>query len=82
MPTKTLPAVKWENWKQIKHSMYLEGWLVDDEDLKQVAKGYEGKGYSEAISRAKEIAIRTGQSVIEVGGALIEELRIKMHQGS
>ncbi len=78
MVKKTEARVEWESWKQIQHSMYLEGFVVSDEDLKQVAKEYEGKGYSEAINRAKEIAERTGQSVVEVGGALIRELRKKM----
>lgn len=69
--------MNWNEWKQIQHSMFLEGWKIGDEELKALALEYEAQGYSSLPEKIVQTAESTGRPLSEVAAEVLSEFRLR-----
>jgi hypothetical protein len=65
----------WEEWKRLQHSMELEGWIVPDAKLLEVAKEYEEAGVETLGQRIAKEAEETGKPIAEVAREVLRDFR-------
>ncbi len=65
----------WEEWKQIQHSMALEGWNIPEAKLREVAKEYETSGIGSLAEKIAQVAEETGRPLTDVSREVLEEFR-------
>ena len=67
--------MNWNEWKATQHSMALEGWSINDEELKAIATAYEAQGYSSLPEKIARTAETTGRPLAEVAKEILAEFR-------
>lgn len=65
----------WEEWKRLQHSMGLEGWIVSDAKLREVAQQYEDAGVDSLGEKIAREAEASGRPLAEVASASLKEFR-------
>jgi hypothetical protein len=65
----------WEEWKRVQHSMELEGWVVPEEKLLEVAREYEESGIESLAQKIAREAEETGRPLAEVAQEVLREFR-------
>jgi hypothetical protein len=64
-----------EEWKRVQHSMALEGWIIPDEKLLEVAEEYEASGIGSLGEQIAHLAEESGRPLGEVAEELLREFR-------
>jgi len=66
---------KWDEWKTIQHSMELEGWVISEEKLREVAQEYEESGVGSLAEQIASVSEESGRPLAEVAKELLQEFR-------
>jgi len=67
--------IDWEEWKRLQHSMALEGWVVSDAKLREVAEAYESQGISSLAEKIATAAAESGRPLAEVASEVLADFR-------
>ena len=65
----------WDDWKRVQHSMALEGWIIPEETLLEVASEYEASGIGSLGEKIARTAEESGRPLAEVAEELLREFR-------
>jgi hypothetical protein len=65
----------WEEWKRVQHSMALEGWIIPEEKLLEVATEYEASGVASLAEQIAHLSEESGRPLGEVAQELLREFR-------
>jgi|GEM_PF-3723250 len=65
----------WNEWKKLQYSMELEGWIVSDEKLLEVAREYEALGVETLAQKIASEAEASGRPLAEVAAEVLTEFR-------
>jgi len=68
-------AFNWEEWKRVQHSMELEGWIVPEEKLLEIAKEYEASGVGTLSEKIASLAEESGRPLAEVAAEVLQAFR-------
>jgi hypothetical protein len=68
-------AFNWEEWKRVQHSMELEGWMIPEEKLLEVAKEYEASGVESLAQKIALVAEESGRPLAEVAEEVLKAFR-------
>jgi hypothetical protein len=65
----------WNEWKKLQHSMELEGWIVPDDKLLEVAREYEELGVESLAQKIASEVEASGRPLSEVAAEVLTEFR-------
>lgn len=61
------------DWSFIQKSMEIEGYIISDEELAQIAATYEDEEHDELVLKAIREAKRSGRSALQIAAELIND---------
>lgn len=65
----------WNEWKRLQHSMELEGWIVPEEKLREVATEYEESGVHSLAKKIAAEAEASARPLSEIAEEVLREFR-------
>jgi hypothetical protein len=65
----------WQEWKRLQHSMELEGWMIPEDKLHEVAAEYEKYGIHSLAQKIAREAEESGRPLAEVAQEVLREFR-------
>lgn len=65
------------DWKFIQKSMEVEGYVISDDELAQIAAEYEKTGQHELVTKALSRAKSSGKSALEIAADLVTQEALK-----
>lgn len=65
----------WKAWKRLQHSMALEGWIIPEDKLLEVATHYQESGIESLAEKIATEAEASGRPIAEVAQEALREFR-------
>jgi hypothetical protein len=65
----------WDDWRRMRHSMALEGWIIPEERLVELACEYEANGIGALAEKIARTAEECGRPLAKVAEELLREFR-------